>query len=65
MFRELVPSFVLMSRPSINPDTANAVRYGTAKAEWFLNVVSQIVIQEGGFMDTRVGLRRLSFRLAR
>jgi hypothetical protein len=33
---------LLLYRASIDPDTANAVRYGTAKAEWFLNVVSPV-----------------------
>lgn len=44
MFRELAPSSIVIPPTYINPNTANAVRYGTAKAEWFLNIVSPIQV---------------------
>lgn len=47
----------------LSPDdeirAANAVRYGTAKAEWFLNAVSST--EHGKFHDVHDEDRRLSF----
>jgi hypothetical protein len=35
---------------------ANAVRYGTARAEWFLNVVCSFPMNDGVFFTTNVRL---------
>ncbi|KAG5634793.1 hypothetical protein H0H81_000761 [Sphagnurus paluster] len=56
--REVRTIFIMKPRIWLNTPTANAVRYGTAKAEWFLNAT--VVLPSGEVIKTRRRSRKSS-----